>query len=68
MNTFLQTDSGLLRFAFFGSFRLALSYIFFKFKLSILVGHICTSVIYYPYPKVRMSGSTTRSFDIATCL
>ena len=39
----LQADSSLPSFTFFGSVRFALSDIFFKFKLPILVGHICTS-------------------------
>ena len=41
----LQTDSGLPSFTFFGSFGFALLYIFFKFKLPILIGHICTSFL-----------------------
>ena len=39
----LQADSSLPRFTFFGSVRFALLYIFFKFKLPILIRHICTS-------------------------
>lgn len=64
----LQTDSSLLSFTFFGSVRFSLFDIFFKFKLPILVGHICTSIINYHYPKDRMSGSTTILFDIAVYL
>ena len=43
----LQANSSLPSFTFFGSFRLALLYIFFKFKLPILIGHICTSFRYH---------------------
>ena len=41
----LQADSSLPRFTFFGSVWFALPYIFFKFKLPILIGHICTSFL-----------------------
>ena len=43
----LQTDSSLLSFTFFGSVRFSLFDIFFKFKLPILVGNICTSFTFY---------------------
>ena len=41
----LQADGGLPRLAFFGSVGFTLLDIFFKFKLPILVGHICTSLL-----------------------
>ena len=41
----LQADGCLPRLAFFGSVGFALLYIFFKFKLSILIRHIGTSFL-----------------------
>ena len=41
----LQADGSLPRLAFFGSVGFALLYIFFKFKLPILIRHICTSFL-----------------------